>query len=47
MYALAIPLAFWHPLVAVADISLTTLIWIIPGLLTRAGHENCSTTGAI
>ncbi len=47
LYACAMPLAFWHPLVAVADICLTTLIWVIPGFLTRAAHENCSTTGAI
>jgi uncharacterized membrane protein len=47
MYAAAIPLAFWHPLFAMADISLNTLVWVLPGFLTRAGHESCSTTGAI
>jgi uncharacterized membrane protein len=47
LYGLAVPLAYWHPSVAVADIALVTVVWIIPGFLLRAAHENCSTTGAI
>ncbi len=47
MYVCAIPLAYWHPAVAALDLCCTTLVWIIPGFLIRAAHENCSTTGAI
>ena len=47
MYAAAIPLAYWHPLIAAADIALVTLVWIVPGFLIRAAHQNGSTTGTI
>jgi uncharacterized membrane protein len=47
MYGAAIPLAYWHPLVAAVDISLVTLVWILPGFLLKAAHENCAGTGAI
>jgi uncharacterized membrane protein len=47
LYACAIPLAFWHPAAAAAIILLTTAIWILPGFLIPAAHQNCSTTGAI
>jgi uncharacterized membrane protein len=30
LYALAMPLAYYHPSLALADIALVTLIWIIP-----------------
>ena len=39
------PLAYWHPLIAAADIALVTLVWIVPGFLIRAAHQNGSTTG--
>ena len=47
MYAAAIPLAYWHPFVAAGDIVLVTLVWVIPGFLLKAAHENCETLGAI
>lgn len=42
LYALAVPLAYWHPLVAAADLVLVTPLWIIPGFLLPASRENDS-----
>ncbi len=41
MYLVAIPLAFWHPYVALLDIASVTVIWIIPtfGLKPARVHE--------
>lgn len=36
MYASAIPLAYWHPFIAAADLALVTLLWIIPGFMLPA-----------
>jgi len=38
LYALAIPLAYYHPSIALADIALVTLIWIVP----TAGTKSCN-----
>lgn len=37
LYGLAIPLAYYHPAIALADIALVTVIWIIP----TAGTKPC------
>jgi len=34
-YGLAIPLAYFHPSLALADIALVTLIWIVPTAVTK------------
>ncbi len=39
LYALAVPLAYWHPLVAAADLALVTPLWIIPGFLLPQTRE--------
>lgn len=39
MYAIAIPLAYWHPYVAAVDIALVTPLWIIPGFLLPSPQE--------
>src|SRR3954465_11551534 len=33
LYVLAVPLAYWHPLIAVAGLALGTLLWIVPGFM--------------
>lgn len=33
LYALAVPLAYWHPSIAAAALSLGTLLWIVPGFM--------------
>ena len=33
LYVLAVPLAFWHPFIAVADLAFGTLLWIVPGFM--------------
>jgi uncharacterized membrane protein len=33
LYALAVPLAYWHPSIAVANLALGTLLWIVPGFM--------------
>ena len=38
-YALAVGLAFWRPWVAVADVALVTLIWVIPNFLVVPAAE--------
>ena len=40
-YALAMPLAYFHPSLALADIALFTLVWIIP----TAGTKPCDEEG--
>ena len=35
LYGLAMPLAYYHPSVALADIALVTVIWIIPAAGTK------------
>ena len=44
MYAIAIPLAYWHPVAAVADLAMVTLLWIVPGFLLKPNHDDPSTT---
>lgn len=39
-YGLAIPLAYFHPSLALADIALVTLIWIVPAGGTKPCDEN-------
>jgi uncharacterized membrane protein len=36
MYLVAVPVAQFHPVIALAVISLVTLIWIVPGLATSS-----------
>ncbi len=38
-YALAMPLAYYHPSLALADIALVTLIWIVPTAGTKSYEE--------
>jgi uncharacterized membrane protein len=46
MYGLAVPLAYWHPFIAAADLVLITLLWIVPGfLLPRRGGEKTDAAG--
>jgi uncharacterized membrane protein len=33
LYVLAVPLAYWHPLMAVAGLAIGTLLWIVPGFM--------------
>jgi uncharacterized membrane protein len=40
MYGLAIPLAHAHPYLALADIGLVTLVWIIPTAGVKPDEEN-------
>ncbi len=35
MYAASIPLAYWHPLVALSVVAFVTLIWIVPTFLVK------------
>lgn len=39
MYAFAVPLAYWHPFIAAADLALATLLWIVPGFLLPPARE--------
>jgi uncharacterized membrane protein len=39
LYVLAAPLAYWHPLVAVAALALGTLLWIVPGFMLPSGGD--------
>jgi len=39
IYLLAIPLAYWHPRVAMGDIALVTLHWIVPTFGIRPEHH--------
>ncbi len=38
LYLLAIPVALWHPILAMLVDSLVTLVWILPDLGTRQHH---------
>ncbi len=40
MYAFAVPLAYWHPFIAAADLALVTLLWIVPGFLLPPALES-------
>jgi len=42
LYMLAMPLAFYHPRVALADLAVVTLIWIQP----TASHGTSNTPGS-
>jgi len=33
LYVLAVPLAYWHPFIAVAALAAGTLLWIVPGFM--------------
>ena len=33
LYVLAVPLAYWHPSIAAAALTLGTLLWIVPGFM--------------
>jgi hypothetical protein len=35
LYAVGIPLAYWHPYVAAGDVALATLLWIMQGLFAK------------
>lgn len=39
MYTFAIPLAYWHPFVAAGDLTLVTVLWIVPGFLLPDGEN--------
>jgi uncharacterized membrane protein len=40
LYALAVPLAYWHPSIAVAGLALGTLLWIVPGFMLPASRHS-------
>jgi len=40
LYALAVPLAYWHPFIAVANLVLGTLLWIVPGFMLPASRHS-------
>jgi len=40
LYGLAIPLAYYHPSLALADIALVTVIWIIPTAGTKTSEQD-------
>jgi uncharacterized membrane protein len=39
LYVLAVPLAYWHPFIAVAGLALGTLLWIVPGFMLPADRR--------
>jgi uncharacterized membrane protein len=39
LYVLAAPLAYWHPLIAVAALAAGTLLWIVPGFMLPASRH--------
>jgi uncharacterized membrane protein len=39
LYALAVPLAYWHPFIAVAALAIGTLLWIVPGFMLPSSHS--------
>ena len=39
LYALAVPLAYWHPFIATAGLALGTLLWIVPGFMLPASRH--------
>ena len=46
LYALAMPLAYWHPSFAAAALALGTLLWIVPGfMLPPSASATGGTTG--
>ena len=42
IYLIAIPLAFWHPRLAMADIALVTVLWIVPSFGIGFGSKSSS-----
>ena len=40
LFALAVPLAYWHPFIAEANLALGTLLWIVPGFLLPASRHS-------
>lgn len=40
LYALAVPLAYWHPFIAVAGLAFGTLLWIVPGFMLPAPRHS-------
>src|SRR5215831_9248843 len=43
LYALAVPLAYWHPSFAAASLVVGTLLWIVPGFMVPASRHSEST----
>jgi len=43
LYALAVPLAYWHPSFAAAGLVVGTLLWIVPGFMVPASRHSEST----
>src|SRR5437868_14125549 len=39
LYALAVPLAYWHPFIAASNLALGTLLWIVPGFMLPASRS--------
>ena len=39
LYALAVPLAYWHPFIAAGNLVLGTLLWIVPGFMLPNPHH--------
>ena len=40
LYALAMPLAYWHPSIAAANIVLGTVLWIVPGFMLPVSRHS-------
>src|SRR5258708_6014415 len=40
LYALAVPLAYWHPSIAAVGLALGTLLWIVPGFMLPASRDS-------
>ena len=40
LYVLAMPLAYWHPSLAVAALVLGTLLWIVPGFMLPESRQS-------
>jgi uncharacterized membrane protein len=39
LYALAVPLAYWHPFIAATNLVLGTLLWIVPGFMLPSSRH--------
>ncbi len=39
LFLIAVPLAFWHPMLAMAELSLVTLAWVLPNLFVVNSHH--------
>lgn len=40
LYVLAVPIAYWHPFMAAANLALGTLLWIVPGFVLSAARPS-------